>query len=258
MVKTMRSKVLNPLRRLFVAKRLESAAERRRLTEQVLAKALALGATMAGVADVKALRRSLSNKDPTMVRWPPDARSAIVLGLEHPENDPKLDWWDGRAGQTPGNRQLIRIGKALVRWLKKEHRINARSLPYRLNKGGIFVKDAAVLAGLGIIGKNNLLITKGCGPRVRLRAVLLTVALEPSEPLSCSPCQDCLAPCISVCPQNAFKSGNYDKGSCERQMQQDEAASREQGDLSSIPIRYCRACELACPVGKIITEDNNK
>jgi epoxyqueuosine reductase len=255
MVKTMRPKVLKPLQRLFFAKRTVSAEDRRLLTQQVLAKTLALGATAAGIADVKALRDSFSHQTPTVVRWPPDARSALVMALEHPDHDPMLDWWDGRPGQTPGNRQLIRIGKTLVRWLKKEHRINARSVPYKLNKGGIFVKDAAVLAGLGVIGKNNLLITKGRGPRVRLRAVLLTVELDPSPPQACSPCEGCSAPCVAVCPQNAFRSGRYDKDCCERQMLLDEAASRRQGNATSDPIRYCRACELACPVGQMKTND---
>jgi epoxyqueuosine reductase len=241
--------VLKPLKRLFLGKQPESAEDRRRLTEQLVAKALALGATMAGVVDVKALRRSFSHKDATIVRWPPDARSALVMALGHPAREPMLDWWDGRPGQTTGNRQLIRIGQALVRWLKKEHHINARSVPYKLNKGGIFVKDAAVLAGLGIIGRNNLLITPACGPRVRLRAVLLTVALEPSPPLEFAPCQPCAAPCLAVCPQDAFKSGSYDKDRCARQMHLDETASRIQDDVSGGVIRYCRACELACPVG---------
>jgi epoxyqueuosine reductase len=34
-----------------------------------------------------------------------------------------------------------------------------RPLPYKVEEGGMFLKDAATLAGLGIIGKNNLLIT---------------------------------------------------------------------------------------------------
>jgi len=37
--------------------------------------------------------------------------------------------------------------------------INACPLPYRVEQGGILLKDAAVLAGLGVTGKNNLVIT---------------------------------------------------------------------------------------------------
>jgi epoxyqueuosine reductase len=34
-----------------------------------------------------------------------------------------------------------------------------RPLQYKVEEAGMFLKDAATLAGLGIIGKNNLLIT---------------------------------------------------------------------------------------------------
>ncbi|MBC8492582.1 MAG: hypothetical protein H8D43_02260 [Chloroflexi bacterium] len=37
--------------------------------------------------------------------------------------------------------------------------INACPQPYRVEQGRILLKDAAVLAGLGVMGKNNLVIT---------------------------------------------------------------------------------------------------
>jgi len=246
----MRTLFLKPLQRFFTEKKFRSLQARRNLSRLVVAKALALGASSAGIADVKALRGSPSQKAAAIVRWPADAESAIVMALEHPPDRPLLDWWDGRSGQTPGNRRLIQIGKALVQWLKKEHRIDARGVPYQIHKGGIFAKDAAVLAGLGIIGRNNLLITPAFGPRVRLRAVLLTVKLVPSAPLDFAPCRLCAAPCLSICPQNAFQSGIYESDLCNVQMRLDEAARRLGKDRGLASIRYCRACELACPVNR--------
>ena len=125
----------------------------------MIEKALALGASAAGIADVAALRTSPSHHAVTAVRWPPDAASVVVLALEHSPDEPVMDWWDHRTGGTPGNRRLITIGTALVRWLNHEHAIIGRGVPYPIAKGGFFVKDAAVLAGLGVIGRNNLLIT---------------------------------------------------------------------------------------------------
>ena len=51
--------------------------------------------------------------------------------------------------------------------------VSAYPLPYHVKKGGLFLKDAAVLSGLGIIGKNNLLLHPAWGPRIRLRSILM-------------------------------------------------------------------------------------
>jgi len=72
-------------------------------------------------------------------------------------------------------------------------------LPYHIENGGIYLKDAAVLAGLGTIGRNNLLITPEFGPRVRLRALLAGVDLPPTGPAGFDPCEGCPAPCLTDC-----------------------------------------------------------
>ena len=234
--------------RLWGAKTGMSAAARRRMSTEVTQKALSLGASLAGIAYGATLRTSPSHRD-GKARWPADARSAVVLALAHPPDNPLLDRWDNNPGHTPGNRALIRTSAALVRWLNQQHGIMARSMPYQVVHGGIFVKDAAVMAGLGTIGRNNLLVTPDFGPRIRLRVVLTTTRLVPTGPRTdFHPCDTCPAPCLSVCPQAAFDSGAYTKRCCMRQIAADESivAADTRGG-----IQYCRACELACPVGEI-------
>jgi epoxyqueuosine reductase len=224
-----------------------SSQARRELSQEVVQKAMSFGASLAGIADTDALRASPSHRS-QQVRWPPDARSAIVLALAHPPQQMPLDCWDGRPGGTPGNRRLIRSASALVRWLKQRHGIDARTIPYQIGKGGIFLKDAAVLAGLGIIGRNNLVVTPAFGPRVRVRAVLITTRLTPTGPLdNFTPCDGCPAFCRRACPQDAFRSGSYDQRCCLCQMWRDESGA---GSPETGAIQYCRICELACPVGK--------
>jgi len=43
----------------------------------------------------------------------------------------------------------MKIADNPKQWMAKEFRINARSLPYRVENGSILLKDAAVLARLG-------------------------------------------------------------------------------------------------------------
>ncbi len=117
--------------------------------------------------------------DDLQVDWPASAESLLVLGLRHPLSEPRLDWWE--RGDTLGNRHLRRASQTMKRWLKKEHGLNAVPLPYHVEKGGIFLKDAAALAGMGIIGRNNLLVHPQWGPRIRLRALLIKEALAPTQ-----------------------------------------------------------------------------
>ena len=207
---------------------------------------------MAGIASLSSVQNSPSYEIYSEVEFPPDAQSVLVLALVHDEAEPELDWWDGEGG-TPGNRRLESIANSLRKRLKEDLNSDAHLLPYHVEKGGIFLKDAAVLAGLGTIGMNNLLITPELGPRVRLRPLLLDVELAPTGPIDFAPCAGCDMPCRSACPQEAFKDGAYSRTLCSEQMERDEANAVivEEGQEKDVPsryIRYCRACELACPV----------
>jgi len=193
------------------------------------------------------------SKEGTVTEWPPDAKSVLVLGLHHPEDNPRLDWWD--SGNTMGNRRLMEISDSLKQWLKEEHGLSALPLPYHVEWGGLFLKDAAVLAGLGIVGRSNLLLNPEWGPRIRLRSILIEEELEPTRPIEgFSPCDSCDEMCHNACPQNVFSTGVYCRPDCIAQLKTDTANKMPDGEVGKdgIPrlvIKYCRACEFACPVG---------
>ena len=124
--------------------------------------------------------------------------------------------------------------------------------------GGLFLKDAAVLAGLGIIGKNNLLLHPEWGPRIRLRSLLIEGDLRPNMPIEgFFPCETCDTLCQKACPQNAFSSGAYHRPGCVAQIDADSAHKVPGGAIDEngkpvLVIKYCRSCELTCPVGRDI------
>ena len=255
--------------------------------EQIIEIALENGATIAGVASREHLQASASHliypqmeaftgvgmaSDGKVIathqpfNWPPSDQSVLVIGLAHPKNQPELDWWDGKG--TPGNRRLIQILASTRQLIEKHLKVTTRSLPYQIEKGGIFLKDAAVLAGLGIIGLNNMVITPTFGPRVRFRALFLDAEIYPSGGEPFDPCVNCKRPCRSVCPENAMDKrlpifdtfggsidlpagdGAFNRTLCNIRMKLDEAASIANGDVEPAPVQYCRLCEFACPVGK--------
>jgi epoxyqueuosine reductase len=223
--------------------------------QAILEQSRRLGATLAGVASVAALRQSPSHLAENQLCWPPEARTVVVMALAHPADDPERDWWDGRPGGSPGNRKLMAIGRKLSRWIQREMGCRVRALPYGIENGGKFLKDAAVLAGMGAIGRNNLLITPNHGPRLRMRALMLDIDLDVLAQLPFAPCTGCDAPCHRACPQDAFQSGRYHRPSCLHQMAKDEAEADRMVDIGVMVVRdrrvrYCRACELACPVAR--------
>ncbi|MDL1969168.1 MAG: hypothetical protein LWW97_11690 [Deltaproteobacteria bacterium] len=226
--------------------------KKQHIAKDIIKKAKELGASLAGIVTVASIRNSPSHQAYREIQWPSVANSIVVLALMHEHTDPRLDWWGGKQG-TPGNSILINIGKDLARWLAQEYGITASDLAYQVDEGGIFLKDAAVLAGLGAIGKNNLLITPDFGPRIRFRALMIDAYVEPAGPIDFAPCETCDMPCMRACPQGAFQSGFYDRSLCNEQMEQDKEnglLSQKADSVNSarILIKYCRICEFVCPV----------
>ncbi|RKX94608.1 MAG: epoxyqueuosine reductase [Spirochaetes bacterium] len=260
------------------------------LGARIIEKAKELGATMAGIANIELLRNSPSHRIIKMktgleiedfpgIKWPEDSKSALVIAVSHPEDKPELDWWD--TNSSPGNSILIKINKELSIWLQEEFGIKTYKMPYSIERGGIYLKDTAVLAGLGCIGKNNLLITPELGSKVRLRGMLLSADLTPTGPIDYDPCEGCEMFCRKVCPQNAFlervlfsseigldklpgRDGSFSRQKCMVQMYVDMERSNinfnqgvqyisdteEMADTKNL-VKYCRQCELSCPVGKM-------
>ena len=267
--------------------------------KRIVKAAVENGATFAGIADMEALKVSASHmiynkmtdcsgmnpvkdaeghpdnefitndqalQDKKLFLWPDSVKSILVIGLSHPEDNLKLDWWDGKG--TPGNRIMIDIIKRTSHQIDNHMKVRTRKLHYYVEKGGIFLKDAAVLAGLGCIGKNNMLITPSNGPRVRLRALFLDTRIHPTGPAEFDPCASCKVHCRRVCPENAmekkaliFKSidfskplpgrdGTYNRQLCNERMKKDIAISNENNGDKKPAIKFCRKCEFVCPVGK--------
>ena len=74
---------------------------------------------------------------------------------------------------------------------------------------GVFShKIAAVLSGLGFIGKNALFITPQFGSKVRLATVLTDMPLMAEHPVIIQGCGSCEI-CKDACPAKAISGNNY-------------------------------------------------
>ncbi len=76
-------------------------------------------------------------------------------------------------------------------------------LDWQNQKAHLSHKKLGVLAGLGWIGRNNLLVNPKLGSRLRLVSILTNMPLKVDKPLTYG-CGSCRL-CINVCPAQAIK-----------------------------------------------------
>ena len=79
---------------------------------------------------------------------------------------------------------------------------------WKTQKGHLSHKHVARAAGLGWIGRNNLLANEKFGSRIRLVTILTDLPLVANSP-SIKDCGSCLY-CLSVCPAGAIKERQED------------------------------------------------
>jgi len=106
------------------------------------------------------------------------------------------------------NYRLDMIGYLLSREIEKKGYsamplAASQVIDWQNQKGHISHKHIGVIAGIGWIGRNNLLVNPVFGSQVRYNTVLTDMPLTADRPLERG-CGECSA-CISVCPAAAIK-----------------------------------------------------
>lgn len=106
---------------------------------------------------------------------------------------------------------------------------------YHLRSNGISQKVLAHLAGLGWIGRSNLLVTRAHGAQVRIGTIFTSTDLEATASPSEDSCGSCQA-CIPVCPAAAISISRYDVSACRT------VVCDSKGDYRT----FCGLCMQAC------------
>jgi epoxyqueuosine reductase len=106
-------------------------------------------------------------------------------------------------------------------------------------------KHVARAAGMGWIGRNNLLISPPYGARIRLVTVLTNMPLKPDPPLDrgCGACRACL----DVCPANAIRERleDFDHMACYRQLEQFRRQRNIGQHICGICVKACRGSQIS-------------
>ncbi len=170
----------------------------------------------------------------------PDAKSVIVLGYNYYTKDPVPAEACGRVARivTYGHLGIIQRMRDVVRFLKKR---GYAAVP------GVHRKEAAVRAGLGMVGKHNLVINPTYGSWVAYQSIVTDAALEPDEPFTEDLCGECTK-CIDACPTKAlYEPRRLDPTKCIPYLLTDKTTGKEFWPLMDNWILGCDICLESCP-----------
>lgn len=174
---------------------------------------LSNGAVLFGVADVKKAKSAIYFKKDLIKDLPYAISLAVKVSgkiLEEIESHPtKLYFHHYRAL----NQMLDQLALRIVGFIE-EKGFHALPIPasqiidWEKQLGAASHKEVAYLAGLGWIGKNNLLVSKNFGGQIRLVTIFTDMPLKIDKPVKDN-CLKC-GICIEACPAKAIKSDKND------------------------------------------------
>jgi epoxyqueuosine reductase len=134
---------------------------------------------------------------------------------------------------------------------KEIERMEHKALPFAASqmvdwknqKGHLSHKHIGQAAGIGWIGRNNLLIHPRFGARVRYNTVLTDMPLAAATPALFG-CADCFA-CLSACPASAIKEepGDFDHRGCYEMLTEFKNKRNIGHHICGLCIKACKGSE---------------
>jgi epoxyqueuosine reductase QueG len=106
-------------------------------------------------------------------------------------------------------------------------------------KGILSLKHAGYLAGLGVIGRNTLLVNKQYGNLIRLGAIITNAELEGDPLQDFVFCNDACNLCIDGCPGGAIENAAVSQWKC----RPNSTYTNERG----YALYTCNNCRKVCP-----------
>lgn len=239
--------------------------ERSRITQRITKAALEAGASIVGVADLDIVKGLPSYDGLRLDTF----RSAISYAVPLPgqafelihESDPgRFYAWAYKTANQLLDIIGIRVA-SLISSLGGESLAIPSSMrvdPFN-ELGHVSHKAFALAAGLGWIGRNNLLVTPDYGPRVRLGTVLTDLELDSGSPMD-NKCGDCRL-CILSCPSKAlsyreFKTRPstreeiFDPKKCSARLNNMKEILSKKPGIGEFAVTVCGMCIKVCPYGK--------
>jgi len=185
------------------------------LTNKLKSLALGKGATKVGIAPISALSEAPDSHHPEDLL--PSAESLISIAVKISKspilNLPRTRG-EYRTVYDTANAKLNNLAAEIASFLEEQ---DYEAVPIPASRydrerlaGDISHKHAAVAAGLGRFGLNNLVLTPEHGPYVRFATVLTNASLRPDKPLDADLClgEKCMR-CVRACPARALQKPKH-------------------------------------------------
>ena len=180
----------------------------------------------------------------------PDARTVLAAAFPY------------YAGDRPGNLALYSRGEDYHRVLHRRlgqvcAALEARYPENRFVPGAdsspVPELAAAVLAGVGRMGRHGLIVVLPYGSYVFLGTILTDLPVAPTAGLAGSPCpEDCRA-CFKACPTGALTEAGCDVSRCLSEVTQrkGDLTAEEIARIKKSPTVWgCDLCQRACPLNR--------
>jgi len=181
---------------------------------------LNLGVDDVGFAKVEDYR---SPKSYPVENFLPNAKTIISLVFQELDTCESPSTTIAMNGRLDMNYFQRSCSYQINRFLKKEFQAKTVDMPYsspmeqskeRMALGDFSQRHAAVAAGIGTIGRHNLVIHPRFGTRIGLTALITDIEIEPDEKIEQDLCIHCDI-CIKNCPAGALAEvGKTDIGRC--------------------------------------------
>lgn len=114
----------------------------------------------------------------------------------------------------------------------------------------------AVEAGLGFIGRNNMLIIPGAGSYFFLGEIITTLQIEPDRPMTGVGCGTCRQ-CVDVCPGKAIDGcGAVDARVCHSYLTIEHRGALPDSLRLSRRVYGCDECQRVCPFNRLAIAGN--
>lgn len=197
----------------------------------------AQGADMVGIGDLAELPANSRGNLPTgiciAVKYPGD----VINGIAALPTQEYYDWYH------TVNSRLCSLAAFAVNLLEGWGYKAAicTDLPH---------KTVATRAGIGWVGKSNLLVTKRYGSAVRLASVLTDAPLTVAEPVDEAKCGACTI-CSDACPAGALSGKLWSATVRMEEILDTSKCSKMAVERSvrgfGVPIKLCGKCMAVCP-----------